>query len=548
MKLRDILIFVGLVLLIGVSLAAVLSRKPVSAGPSYVQNNITVSSEWTPENSPYVIQNDITVSPGAVLTIDPGVTVRFVPLPGDKAGTGPNLVIEGGLKAVSSHDAGITFVSAEAGKPWGALYFFKCDSANSLLDGCRIIGGRISCNNSSPTITSCSISEGKRGIEVSTNSQPKIIGNQIKRNGYGMVLMADTASPVVQNNDIVGNQYGIYMKAMGAPVITENRIYDNLKYNIVNSTAKPLGIPNNNFNATNSQEIARGIYDNTSNPALGRLNYMPFVVASMPSVPVNAPALARAPAAANVPSVSNSSVPALERGNPLARVTVQPKSNPLASVPAPSSAAPAQSTAPVQSAAPAQMAAAQAQAKAPATPVPTAAPVKSSPVQVASRKTSRSSFNSQFSLTLDVTGHGAFGSSNMGSTGGFGGLLFADFRPIEYISLGVGINYIDFPGSKTWQVGPVDLGGRLFPFGTGRDGEGYLMGGLGFNLVTQSLSYMTPGNYHMFAGGGYRAFVFGPTMGLDLGLQLNYYSRTATSSPLYDMGVKAGLAWMFDTK
>src|SRR5271157_4473511 len=98
-----------------------------AAGPTYVQNNITVSTEWTLRDSPYIIQNDVTVSPGAVLVIDPGVEVRFVPLPADKAGMGPNLVIEGALRAETSHAAPISFVPSVPGGQWGALYFYKCN-------------------------------------------------------------------------------------------------------------------------------------------------------------------------------------------------------------------------------------------------------------------------------------------------------------------------------------------------------------------------------------------------------------------------------------
>ncbi len=476
-----------------------------AAGPTYVQNNISVSTEWVPDNSPYVIQDDVTVSPGAVLTIDPGVLVRFMPLSADKSGTGPNLIIEGALKAVADPTTPISFVSSVPGGQWGALYFFNCDSANSILDGCKITGGRISCNGSSPTISNCSITGSKRGIEISAHSQAKILGNRIRGNGYGLVLISDTASPIVQNNEIFGNKYGVYLKDFRAPTITKNRIYDNLQYNVVNETPKALDIPNNNFNTGITKEIARSIYDGANNPTLGRLNYLPYIVTTASAAPANAPVLARA-------TVSTAKTPALASATVSAVKTPAPAGAPVSAAVAPSKQA------------------------------------KPAVIHLASTSSPEGGFTPKFGLSLDLTGQGAFGNSKMGSSGGVGGALFADWRPIEYISLGVGFNYINFPGSESWQVGPVDLGGRLFPFGSGKDGEGYLQGGLGYNLITQTFNYMTPGYYHMYAGGGYRAFIFGPGMALDLGLQFNYYSRSTTSSPLYDTGVKAGLACFFDLK
>ena len=264
-----------------------------AAGPTYIHYNITQSTEWSLANSPYVIQQDITVLAGATLTVDPGVEVRFNSLPAAKAGTGPNLLIQGALRAVANHKAPISFISAVQGEQWGAIHFLYCDSGHCVLQQCEIRGGLIICTGSSPAITSCSISRCKRGIEVSDDSQPHIVGNWIKGNRYGLLLTADTASPVVERNVITGNNYGIYLKAFGSPTITQNQIYGNLQYNLVNASAKNLDIPGNNFNRADAAQVGRGIYDGANHPGRGRLNYMPFTVTAAPPLagaPASAPA------------------------------------------------------------------------------------------------------------------------------------------------------------------------------------------------------------------------------------------------------------------
>lgn len=263
--------------LVSFLVSLILYQGAYAAGPTYVKDAITASSSWTKDNSPYVIQSDITISKGAVLTIDPGVEIHFTASTSGKVGSGPNLVIQGGLKAVGDSTNPISFVPAVQGSLWGALYFYNSDPANSTLQGCMIKGGRIVCNTSSPTITQCAIYGSKSGIEIAANSQPQIIGNRITANGVGILLESDTASPVISNNEIYNNNYGFYLKNFGAPTVSGNKIYNNLKYNMVNYSAKPMAAPNNDFRMVDAQQITKTIYDGAYSASLGRVNFLPYV-------------------------------------------------------------------------------------------------------------------------------------------------------------------------------------------------------------------------------------------------------------------------------
>jgi parallel beta-helix repeat protein len=252
-------------------------REARAAGPTYVKDPITASTEWTKDNSPYILQSDIVVSKGAILTIDPGVEVQFAPPANAKPGSAPNLVIEGGLKAVGNGTMAISFNPSTPGALWGALYFYNADSTNCVMQACLVKGGRIVCNGASPSITQCAIYGAKTGIEIYANSQPQITNNRITANGYGISLRADTASPVITNNEVYNNNVGFYFEKFGMPSITGNKIYNNLKFNMINYSAKTLGAPNNDFRLTDPQQIVRTIYDGAYNPSLGRVNFNPFV-------------------------------------------------------------------------------------------------------------------------------------------------------------------------------------------------------------------------------------------------------------------------------
>lgn len=252
------------------------------AGPTYVKDaTIAVSTEWTAANSPYILQNDVIVSRGAILTIDPGVEVQFAALDTTKQGTGPNLVVQGGLRAVGNPTTPISFNPSVQGSLWGAIYFYNSDSANSILQSCMIKGGRVVCNGSSPIITQSALYGARSGVEVGPNSQPQIIGNRITADSYGINLLSNTASPIVTGNEIYNNNYGFYLKDFGTPNISGNKIYNNIKFNMVNSSAKSLAAPNNDFRILDAQQIVRTIYDGAYNTSLGRINFLPYV--GMPS-------------------------------------------------------------------------------------------------------------------------------------------------------------------------------------------------------------------------------------------------------------------------
>jgi parallel beta-helix repeat protein len=250
-----------------------ISSEAKAAGPTYIHDNIGVSTNWTPDGNPYIVQNDIIISKGTVLTISPGVEIHFVANTTGELGKGPNLVVEGGLKAVADNTQPIVFMPDVNGTLWGAIYFYGSDPMNSTLQACLIKGGRVVCNSASPTITGCAIYGAKSGVEIALNSQPQIIHNRITANGVGFVLLSDTSSPVISDNDIYNNNYGFYLKDFGTPTISNNRIYNNLKYNIVNYSPKSLALPDNDFRQTDGSLIARTIYDGMYNPQLGRITF-----------------------------------------------------------------------------------------------------------------------------------------------------------------------------------------------------------------------------------------------------------------------------------
>ncbi len=154
---------------------------------------------------------------------------------------------------------------------------------------------------------------------------------------------------------------------------------------------------------------------------------------------------------------------------------------------------------------------------------------------------------SQFSLSLDGMFQCVVPPSPYSANGqtygiGAGGNAFFDWRPFQFISIGIGGQYTYFTGNSPFKFSNANVGGRLFPFGTSPAGEFYLQGGYGKNLLTQSLDGVFPGDYHGYGCIGYRSFI-SPSAAMDLGLQYDY--DPPYTAPLQAASFKVGLTFLF---
>src|SRR5258706_15702204 len=71
--------------------------------------------------------------------------------------------------------------------------------------------------------------------------------------------------------------------------------------------------------------------------------------------------------------------------------------------------------------------------------------------------------DSPFSLTADLVGQNLSAPVAPSSSLGFGGSVFADFRAVHYLSVGIGLDYSHFSGTSSASLTSVDVAGRIFP-------------------------------------------------------------------------------------
>ncbi len=100
---------------------------------------VTEDVTWTRSQSPISLPDGLIISPGATLTIEPGVLVGI--------GTGKTIFIQGGLTAVGTAEDSIHFVPLNPDSSWGAFYAESPTGEvtfafNSIMGGSNIDSGQ----------------------------------------------------------------------------------------------------------------------------------------------------------------------------------------------------------------------------------------------------------------------------------------------------------------------------------------------------------------------------------------------------------------------
>lgn len=179
---------------------------PAVNATTYVEGAIVQDTVWTLVDSPFVVSGDIVVYSDAVLTIEPGVEVRF----GEKF----SLIVEGKLVANGTKDKMITFTSnkhdPETGD-WSTIKFNGTQSSSLVyclieygINGITVENGFLDIQNSLIDGNS------ENGIII-TDGNVEIKNSRIANNTMGGIYIAGGGQVTIQNNVIGGNGDGIIL-------------------------------------------------------------------------------------------------------------------------------------------------------------------------------------------------------------------------------------------------------------------------------------------------------------------------------------------------
>lgn len=217
-----------------------------------------VYGTWSKDYSPYVIRGLATVPADSLLTIEPGVEVRFASgiqhdfqNPDFDLGL---LKVEGRLAAEGAVNDSIIFSRAESGGNWGMIFleqttgevssvkYVRIEYAshiNNLVDSLDFYGALSSYSCDWQLSHSHITKNGASGVHCSGSGNPQIMHNQITDNLQNGMYFSDgqnKAQPQISNNYISKNgRDGISLEGAFNARIEMNRIESNGRNGILNA-------------------------------------------------------------------------------------------------------------------------------------------------------------------------------------------------------------------------------------------------------------------------------------------------------------------------
>lgn len=202
-----------------------------AAKATYVEGEIGIDTVWSLVDSPFVLSGNVAVLPGATLTIEPGVEVKFGGL--------FSLIVNGTLVARGTEEKPIRFTSnketPEAGD-WNSILFNGTGQPPSILENCLIEYGTHGVTVESGTLTiqkSIIQFNSKNGITLLGGSAT-IEQNMLQNNNEGGINISG-GNTLVRDNFMLLNGDGVTLTgdlSASSVTIVQNRLEFNKKSGI----------------------------------------------------------------------------------------------------------------------------------------------------------------------------------------------------------------------------------------------------------------------------------------------------------------------------
>jgi len=189
---------------------------------TYVSGNIQTDTTWYATNSPYVIQDQVTVLNDVTLTIQAGVTVAFEADSNLSSAWGGHIVADGapGNRILFTSDA-----ATPAPSDWHFVQPFGSDASSFTYCTFEYAADGLRANGSSPTVDHCTFRHCAYGVHC-YNGSPVVTHSEITDCNIGIRIYGSSSIPSFNHCNIHGHAMGnlvvTYFPAPAATIDAEN--------------------------------------------------------------------------------------------------------------------------------------------------------------------------------------------------------------------------------------------------------------------------------------------------------------------------------------
>lgn len=202
---------------------------------------ISRNERWTKEEGPYIITDDLLITPMARVVVTPGVKILVgkpiaylegIPQEDNLDSFSIAITVQGSFKCVGRTDNRISFSSLSADSQHCQWYGIILDNEleneieMAFVDVAEACNG-ITVKKGAPLLRNCLLEYNNTGLILKNSSAPKIYNNIISSN-ITTGIFIDKSNPVIFNSIIVNNRNsGIWSDGISNVILHNNCIFGN---------------------------------------------------------------------------------------------------------------------------------------------------------------------------------------------------------------------------------------------------------------------------------------------------------------------------------
>jgi hypothetical protein len=246
-----------------------------------VQEVIEGPVQW---NGEIVIDGIVIVRDGGELTVGPGTKVGFVPRDIDGDGIGDSeLRVEGVIRVNGTSDHPVVFTSTgenPAPADWKYVMINHAREARVTYAIFEYAFSGVQIHYTRGTFSRIAVRHNVDGFRFST--APVVLEESwLEQNDNGIRFEERGSGAIIRNNVITGNRNGIFavVKCRGLTEFSGNIIENSAGYSVKlgDRQVEDLNLEGNWWGSTDRSAISSSFFDQTMEPALGRVIFEPYL-------------------------------------------------------------------------------------------------------------------------------------------------------------------------------------------------------------------------------------------------------------------------------